>query len=96
MGGCHWGILYLLWHDGNIAKFATLISQIAIPADVCSAAYATAAYADSRGNFEGSNSIADDMIFADNGAERIAAMTLACSGSAAAGYAGRAVVGIAT
>lgn len=77
-------------------KFATLVSQIAIPPEVCSAAYkANPAYAGSVDNFTGSNSIADDMIFADNGKERIKAMTLACTGNPVAGYNGTAIVGIA-
>lgn len=77
-------------------KFATLISQIAIPADVCGAVYkANPAYAGSVGNFVGESDPAKDMIFADNGEERIKAMTLNCTGNPVAGYNGKAMVGIA-
>ncbi len=74
---------------------AILTSQIAIPADVCAAAYhANAAYTASIRNFSGNDILANDFIFSDGGKDQMAAMTLRCNGSAAAGYRGVTTVGI--
>jgi protocatechuate 3,4-dioxygenase beta subunit len=74
---------------------AILTSQIAVPADICRAAYhANPAYANSTGNFTGNDVLAEDFIFSDGGAEQMAAMTLRCTGNAADGFRGAAVVGV--
>lgn len=77
-------------------KFATLISQIAVPPDVCGAVYkANPVYAASAANFAAESDPSADMIFADNGNERLAAMTLKCTGNPVAGFNGKATIGIA-
>jgi protocatechuate 3,4-dioxygenase beta subunit len=74
---------------------AILTSQIAVPADICRAAYrADPAYANSSGNFSNNDVLAEDFIFSDGGAEQMAAMTLRCTGSAANGFRGTTVVGV--
>jgi protocatechuate 3,4-dioxygenase beta subunit len=76
-------------------SFARLISQFALPADVCSTVYASTGYTTSANNFR-SVSIANDNVFGDNSSAQITAMTMAMSGSVAAGYTATATVAIAT
>ncbi len=75
-------------------RFASLVSQIAIPEAVCTAVYAESAYGSSATNFA-RVSLATDGIFADNSTAQKAAMVLTMSGSVTAGYAGSATIGLA-
>jgi protocatechuate 3,4-dioxygenase beta subunit len=76
-------------------RYAVLTSQLAMPTAACDAVYAdTATYPASKTLF-GGVSIAGDMVFGDNTAAQIAAMTPAFSGSAGAGYTAAATIGIA-
>lgn len=77
-------------------NFARLISQFALPAAECQTIYnGSSTYSTSVSNFA-RTSIASDNVFGDNSSAQIAAMTLAMSGSVAAGYTATATVGIAT
>jgi len=76
---------------GNLAK---LISQIAVPSAVCTAVYSSSGYGSSLSNFN-ATSTSSDNVFGNNTSAQITAMTLAMSGSVAAGYTGTATVGIA-
>lgn len=76
-------------------SFARLISQFALPADACSTVYASTGYTTSANNFR-SVSIANDNVFGDNTSAQITAMTMAMTGSVAAGYTATATVAIAT
>lgn len=71
-----------------------LVSQFAMPADACSAVYATSGYPSSASRFA-RTSIASDGIFGDNSSAQQAAMTLAMSGSPTAGYTASVTVGLA-
>ncbi|TCM37766.1 dioxygenase-like protein [Novosphingobium sp. ST904] len=75
-------------------KFARLTSQLAVPADACDAAYRQPAYTRSVRPWAQSRDIARDMVFGDNGAERLKAMTLEVTGSAREGFKGRALIGL--
>ena len=76
-------------------RYAALISQLAIPAAMCSAVYAdTATYANGATNFA-RVSISSDNVFGDNSSAQIAQQTPAFSGSVAAGYTANAVIGLA-
>nr|WP_202798681.1 intradiol ring-cleavage dioxygenase [Sphingomonas elodea] len=76
-------------------RYATLISQLAMPAAVCSAVYGSASgYSTSLSNL-GGVSIARDNVFGDNSAAQIAQQTPTMSGSVDAGYTATAVIGIA-
>lgn len=71
-----------------------LISQFALPGDICAAAYAAdPRYPQSAANL-GGVTLASDMVFADNTAEQIAAQTLEVTGDPVAGYLAIARVGI--
>ncbi len=75
-------------------KDSLLISQFALPADVCKSVYdATAAYAASVKNLT-ATTLDADMVFADNTAEQKAAMTLKVTGDVAKGLAATGVVGV--
>ena len=72
----------------------TLVSQLAMPADICSTIYAGATgYAGSSGNFA-SISVASDNVFSDNTAAQIAQQTPSLSGSIDAGYSGTILIGV--
>ncbi|MEW5688359.1 MAG: intradiol ring-cleavage dioxygenase [Pseudomonadota bacterium] len=71
-----------------------LVSQFAMPAAACSAVYATSGYPSSASRFA-RTSITSDGIFGDNTSAQQAAMTLAMSGSATAGYTASVTVGLA-
>lgn len=76
-------------------RYATLISQLAMPAATCSTVYSTATgYSASQTNLN-SISIASDNVFGDNTAAQIAQQTPVLSGSIDTGYTATAVIGIA-
>lgn len=77
-------------------RFASLVGQLALPAAACAEVYSGAAgtYTNGSTNFA-RISIASDTVFADNSAAQIAQQTPALSGSVAAGYTGRATIGLA-
>jgi protocatechuate 3,4-dioxygenase beta subunit len=76
-------------------RYASLISQLAIPAAVCDAVYAdTATYGGSATNFA-RVSIASDGVFGDNSAAQIAQQTATMTGTPAIGYAANVIVGLA-
>jgi len=72
----------------------TLVSQMAMPAGICSAVYAGASgYAGSATNFA-PISLGSDNVFGDNTAAQIAQQTPALSGSIEAGYTGTILIGV--
>jgi protocatechuate 3,4-dioxygenase beta subunit len=72
-----------------------LTSQLALPAEECTAVYADAGtYGQSMANLE-RTSISRDFIFRDNAPPQMEAMTLEMRGSAGGGYAASATIGIA-
>jgi len=76
-------------------RYATLVSQLAMPAATCSTVYASASgYSSSLSNLSGV-SIARDNVFGDNSAAQIAQQTPAMRGSVDTGYTATAVIGIA-
>lgn len=76
-------------------RYASLISQFAIPAAVCNAVYAdTTNYPTSASNLA-RVSINSDNVFGDNSAAQIAQQTLTMTGSSSAGYAANVIVGLA-
>jgi protocatechuate 3,4-dioxygenase beta subunit len=75
-------------------RYAVLTSQLAMPAAVSSAVYASTGYSASVGNFS-QVSIASDNVFGDNSAAQIAQQTPVFTGSVAAGYSATATLGIA-
>ncbi len=78
----------------NFAK-RLLVSQLALPEDICAAVYRdVAAYSPSRAAFA-RTSLRSDGIFRDNSPAEIAAQTLAMAGSPLTGYAARVTVGLA-
>ncbi|WP_052129479.1 dioxygenase family protein [Sphingomonas sp. 35-24ZXX] len=81
--------------NATAGRFARLISQFALPGAACSTVYASTGYTSSATNFR-SVSIANDNVFSDNSAAQITAMTMAMTGSVAAGYTATATVAIAT
>jgi len=81
--------------NATSGRYAVLISQFALPAEQCSAVYATSAYAASVTNYS-RISLATDTIFNDNSAAELAVMTLQMSGDVTAGYSATTTIGIAT
>ena len=76
-------------------RYASLISQFAVPAAVCSAVYAdTTTYAGSLTNFN-RVSLSSDGVFGDNTPAQIAQQTITMSGSPSAGYTAQVLVGLA-
>ncbi len=76
-------------------RYASLISQFALPVSVCNAVYAdTSTYSGSATNFA-RVSLSSDNVFGDNSAAQIAQQTLTMSGSASAGYSANVLVGLA-
>ena len=72
-----------------------LISQFALPGDICAAAYAAdSRYPQSAANL-GHVTLASDNVFGDNTAEQIVAQTMVVTGDPAAGYLAAATVGVA-
>lgn len=76
-------------------RYASLVSQLAIPAAVCSTVYAdTATYPSSATNFA-RVSLSSDNVFGDNSAAQLAQQIPTLTGSVAAGYTGSALIGLA-
>ena len=77
-------------------RFASLVSQLAMPSAACSAVYsgASATYGSSAARFA-STTTSNDNVFGDNSAAQVTAMTPTFSGSVAAGYTMSAVIGLA-
>lgn len=76
-------------------RYASLVSQLAMPTAACNAAYAdTATYPSSATNFA-RISLSSDNVFGDNTAAQIAQQTPTLTGSTSAGYTGTAVIGLA-
>lgn len=76
-------------------RYASLVSQFALPTAACNAVYAdTATYPSSATNFA-RISLSSDNVFGDNSAAQIAQQTPALTGSPGAGYTGSAVIGLA-
>jgi protocatechuate 3,4-dioxygenase beta subunit len=79
----------------TIGTNSRLISQLALPADICTTVYGSATgYSASVNNLNGVT-IASDNVFRDNTAAQMAQMTAALTGSVAAGYTGTITVGVA-
>jgi protocatechuate 3,4-dioxygenase beta subunit len=74
-------------------RTATLISQFAVPADICSTVYAAGGYGNSTRALS-QITLATDNVFGDNTAAQIAAQTLTMSGSVSAGYTATVTVGV--
>ena len=71
-----------------------LMSQFALPGDVARTLYASdPRYVTSIANL-GQVSLTGDMVFSDNSAQQIAAMTLTLTGDPASGYAGQGTIGV--
>lgn len=86
--------VYRSLEEATSYKARLLTSQLAVPADVCKAAYGSAAvYAASIKNLERSP-LDRDMIFADNTPKQLAAQTLQAAGDATSGYKASVVVGL--
>ena len=76
-------------------RYASLVSQLALPAAVCNSVYAdTATYPSSATNFA-RITLASDNVFGDNSSAQIAQQTPTLTGSPTAGYTGSAVIGLA-
>ena len=77
-------------------RFASLVSQLAMPAAACTAVYsgASATYGASASRFA-STTTGNDNVFGDNSAAQVTAMTPTFSGSVATGYTMSAVIGLA-
>ncbi|MCI3131097.1 intradiol ring-cleavage dioxygenase [Phenylobacterium aquaticum] len=71
-----------------------LVSQLAMPTDICNTVFATTGYSASVTNFA-KVSLSTDGIFGDNTSAQIAAMTPSFSGSTSAGYTATATIGLA-
>lgn len=80
--------------NATSGRFATLISQLAIPAAVCNTVYASTGYATSATNFA-RTSISSDNVFGDNSSAQVTAMTPVLTGDIASGFAGTATIGLA-
>ncbi|MDR6790414.1 protocatechuate 3,4-dioxygenase beta subunit [Sphingomonas sp. BE138] len=78
-------------------RYASLISQLAIPTNVCNEVFAdTASYPSSATNLARiGTSPASDSLFGDNTAAQIVQQTLTMSGSASTGYTAAAIIGLA-
>jgi protocatechuate 3,4-dioxygenase beta subunit len=100
--GCYAGryphIHFEVYSSIGMATFGTnsrLISQLALPRDICTTVYASATgYSASVANLN-NVTISSDGVFGDNTAAQIAQMTATMSGSIAAGYTGTITVGVA-
>jgi protocatechuate 3,4-dioxygenase beta subunit len=76
-------------------RYASLVSQFALPAAVCQTVYAdTATYPSSTRNLA-QVTIATDNVFRDNSSAQIAQQTPALTGGPATGYIGTALIGLA-
>jgi protocatechuate 3,4-dioxygenase beta subunit len=76
-------------------RYASLVSQLALPAAVCAAVYAdTTTYPASAANLA-RVTLASDMVFGDNSAAQIAQQTPVLTGNVTDGYVGSATIGLA-
>ncbi|MEH3160201.1 MAG: intradiol ring-cleavage dioxygenase [Sphingomonas taxi] len=76
-------------------RYASLVSQLALPAAVCNTVYAdTATYPSSATNFA-RITLASDNVFGDNSAAQIAQQTPTLTGNTTDGYTGSAIIGLA-
>ena len=76
-------------------RYASLVSQLALPTAACNAVYAdTTTYPSSATNFARVTT-ANDNVFGDNTAAQIAQQTPTLTGSPSAGYTGTAIIGLA-
>lgn len=80
--------------NATSGRYATLISQLAMPAAACNTVYASTGYSTSATNFA-RVSISSDNVFGDNTSAQVTAMTPTMTGSVAAGYTGTATIGLA-
>lgn len=81
--------------NATSGRYATLTSQLAMPADACRTVYnGDSGYSASIGNFS-RVSTSSDNVFGDNSAAQIAQQTPTLTGSIAEGYTGSALIGIA-
>lgn len=82
--------------SASTGRTASLISQLAMPAATNTAVFtADAAYTASIANYN-AISLSSDNVFGDNTSAQLAQMTPTLTGSVTAGYAGTALIGIAT
>ena len=87
--------VYSSLSNATSGRYATLVSQLALPAAACSTVYAdTATYPSSASNFA-RISLSSDNVFGDNSAAQVAQQTPTLSGSVSAGYIANAIVGLA-
>jgi len=76
-------------------RYASLVSQLALPAAACTAVYAdTTTYPSSSRNFA-QITLSSDNVFGDNSSAQIAQQTPTLTGSPAAGYTANAIIGLA-
>ncbi|MCU6454695.1 intradiol ring-cleavage dioxygenase [Sphingomonas sp. A2-49] len=76
-------------------RYASLVSQLALPAAVCAAVYTdTTTYPASAANLA-RVTLASDMVFGDNSAAQIAQQTPVLTGNVTDGYVGSATIGLA-
>ena len=76
-------------------RYASLVSQLALPSAACTAVYAdTATYPSSATNFR-QITLSSDNVFGDNTAAQLAQQTPTLTGSPSAGYVGTAMIGLA-
>ena len=76
-------------------RYASLVGQLALPADICSTVYAdTATYPSSSRNFS-AITLSSDNVFGDNTSAQLAQQTPTVTGSVATGYVGTANIGLA-
>ena len=88
--------VYSSLSNATSGRYASLISQLALPSAICTAVYADAAtYPSSSRNFTQLGSLSNDNVFGDNTAAQNTAMTPTMTGATAAGYVGTATIGIA-
>ncbi|MEH3047888.1 intradiol ring-cleavage dioxygenase [Sphingomonas adhaesiva] len=87
--------VYSSLSNATSGRYATLVSQLALPSSVCSTVYVdTATYPSSSSNFA-RIALSSDGVFADNTAAQIAQQTPTMTGSPSAGYQAAAVIGLA-
>jgi protocatechuate 3,4-dioxygenase beta subunit len=99
--GCYegrWPHIHFEVFTGGLTSSSTgrtsqLISQIALPAAINAAVYATSTYSSSVGPYS-RISLASDNVFGDNTSAQLAQQTASLSGSTSAGYSGTVVIGI--
>jgi protocatechuate 3,4-dioxygenase beta subunit len=88
--------VYTSTATATTGRAAKLISQLAMPSDICTTVYsgASSTYTSSTSNFS-RVSLSSDNVFGDNTSAQIAQQTPTMSGSVSAGYTATATIGIA-